>query len=983
MKRCQRSLTESIEVLLSLETRPGKTCKTRELPTFERERSIRLWDAYYMAAAEANVAALRHPELVRILDRVWAYSDFVAQHCIRHPDVMLNLQTSGDVFRAYAANEYRARLAVALSPVQNDQQLFSALRTLRGREMLRIAWRDLAGWAELSETLQELSELADACLVGALDILHAWHCAEFGTPIGSQSKCPQALTIICMGKLGASELNFSSDIDVMYAYPEEGETRGLRVTQSNEEFFNRLAGRLTQALAATTADGFVFRVDTRLRPFGDAGPLALSFDAMEEYYQLHGRDWERYALIKARVLDDVQGPKLLTALHPFIYRRYLDFSAFEALRTMKGMIAQEVERRGLENNVKLGVGGIREIEFIAQAFQLIRGGRQPSLRTTKLLTALEQIGISGYLPTDVIQQLRAAYLFLRRTENRLQAWADQQTHSLPAEDAGRRRLAWSMGFDETESFERALRKHQELVQGHFDLVFAAPQASMPHAENSVFVSAWQQANQVAQASEALRAGGFAAPSETAELLHQLRDSPTYRSLTPQGRERMDNLMPLLLTALKNRPIEVTQRLCRLIEAVARRTAYLALLVEYPMGLSQLIKLCSASPWIAKLLTAYPLLLDELLDSRTLYAPLLRGDLAQEIRQLLQTAGEGDLEQAMERLRQFKQSNVLRVAAADVAAAVPLMRVSDHLTDIAEVVLDKVLQLAWDYLCQRHGPPQCSVDGVSYQPGFAIIGYGKLGGIELGYGSDLDLVFLHDSQGEQQMTAGRKPIDNTVFFTRLGQRIIHLLNAHTPSGVLYEVDMRLRPSGASGLLVSNIESFEDYHINEAWAWEHQALVRARAVAGNSAVIECFNAIRHKALTQERDAQSLRREVNDMRLRMRAELASRQSGFFDLKHDQGGIVDIEFMVQYGVLLLAHNYPQLIRWSDTIRLLESLAETGFFSRGEAQFLADAFRSYRAKIHALTLQEQPHHVDETQFRDVRDKVLLSWHRIMDNPHD
>lgn len=950
------------------------------LPALERQRRQGLWNSYYEAAAEADVAPLRHPELVQVLERVWTYSDFAAQYCIRHPGVIVDLQTTGDLFRGYAENEYRTRLTRVLLPVRDDKALFSALRGLRGREMLRIAWRDLAGWASLSETLQELSNLADACLLGALNVLHDWHCAELGTPIGSNSKQPQALTIIAMGKLGAAELNFSSDIDVIYAYPEEGETVGMRVNQSNEEFFTRLAGRLTQALAAATADGFVFRVDTRLRPFGDAGPLAMSFDATEEYYQAHGRNWERYALIKARVLDVAQGPKLLAALEPFVYRRYLDFGAFEALRQMKGMIAQEVDRRGLENNLKLGAGGIREIEFIAQAFQLIRGGREPALRTTKLLTALEQIGIGGYLPDNAIQQLRAAYVFLRRTENRLQAWADQQTHSLPANAVGRTRLAWSMGFDNSEDFERVLRKHQAHVQRHFDSVFAAPHANISKTEkNDFFVIAWQRATDVAQASDALRAGGFTAASDTAELLRQLRDSVTYRSLTPQGRERMDNLMPLLLSALVNCPLDAIQRLCRLVEAIARRTAYLALLVEYPMGLSQLIKLCSASPWIAKLLTAHPLLLDELLDSRTLYAPLQRTDLAQELQLLLQ-AVEGDLEQAMERLRQFKQSNVLRVAAADVAAVVPLMRVSDHLTEIAEVVLDKVLQLAWDYLCQRHGAPNCKINGQAYEPGFAIIGYGKLGGIELGYGSDLDLVFIHDSHAEQHFTLGKKPIDNVVFFTRLGQRIIHLLTAHMPSGVLYEVDMRLRPSGASGLLVSNAESFDDYQLNEAWTWEHQALVRARAVAGSKAVIERFNAIRHKVLTKKRDAPLLQQEVKEMRLRMRAELGGRHRGFFNIKHDEGGIVDIEFMVQYGVLLLAHQHPQLVRWSDTIRLLQSLDETGFFGPGEASFLADAFRGYRAKIHGLTLQEQPLRVEETLFRDIRDQVLRVWYRIMDN---
>ncbi|MEO7557761.1 MAG: bifunctional [glutamate--ammonia ligase]-adenylyl-L-tyrosine phosphorylase/[glutamate--ammonia-ligase] adenylyltransferase, partial [Gammaproteobacteria bacterium] len=873
--------------------------------------------------------------------------------------------------------------------------LAAALRQIRTREMLRIAWRDLAGWAGLDETLADLSALAAACIDSALDKLHTWQSQELGVP-KSAAGIAQSLVVIGMGKLGARELNFSSDIDLIFAYPEDGETQGKKRRLTNEEYFVRLAQRLGNALAAHTADGFVYRVDTRLRPFGDSGPLALSFAAMEEYYQNHGREWERYALIKARAVagDIVQGGRLLNSLLPFVYRRYLDFGVFESLRGMKEMIVRETQRRGLRDNIKLGPGGIREIEFIGQLFQLIRGGRDAHLQEPGILRVLGYLGQAQHLAVHVAQELSDAYIFLRRAENRLQEFADEQTHALPADDLEQTRLALSMNYPDWDAFRHALEQHMECVHTHFEQIFAAPQLeSQSNPRQSAggdLTALWQGVMDEAQADKLLVARGFDDAGEALRLLNQLRQGYHYRALSERGRRRMDSLMPLLLAEVSRaeQPAATLMRVVNLIETIAQRTAYLALLAENPLALAQLVKLCAASPWISALLTRHPLLLDELLDARSLYTPLDRAGLESELRQNLLRIPQDDLEQQMEALRHFKQVHVLRVAAADTAGVMPLMIVSDHLTALAELILQQVLSLAWRHLTARHGAPGCTINGQPYRPGFAIVAYGKLGGIELGYGSDLDVVFLHDSTGERQRTAGPKSIDNAVFFARLGQRIIHILNAHTPAGVLYEIDMRLRPSGASGLLVSSLESFADYQQTQAWTWEHQAWVRARVVAeqGANSIAARFEQLRRTTLQRVRDEAALRAEVHDMRERMRAAKRTCKPGSFDLKQDPGGIVDIEFMVQYGALLWAHDQPALLTFTDNIRLLQGFAATGRMSVADVQLLSDAYRVYRAAAHRCALQDEPICAGEDEFRDYRDGViriwqdLLEWEKLHDN---
>ena len=945
-----------------------------QLPEETRAPLRERWEAWQQVRTAQQLPPL--PEnIVASLPQVWVCSEFVARNSIREPQLLNELVASGDLCRPYSPQGYVERLSGVLADVADEAALMLRLRNFRRREMVRIAWRDLAGWADLDETMRELSWLADACIGHSLELLHRWLCAELGTPHSTAGE-PQSLIVLGMGKLGAHELNFSSDIDLIFTYPEAGETVGGSRPLSNERYFIRLGQALIRVLNEPTAAGFVFRVDMRLRPFGDSSPLVSSFDELENYYQIHGREWERYAMIKARVVagDAEAGARLMTLLRPFVYRRYLDYGAFSSLRGMKRLIESEVRRKGMENNIKLGAGGIREIEFIGQAFQLIRGGREPALQERRILTVLQLLQQGNLLPEYVVQQLTDAYLFLRRTEHRLQEYADQQTHKLPEDETGRMRLAFSMGFDGWELFKAELDAHRSNVQEHFEQVFAAPQTRHAESDELDLSGVWQQELEPERSLQALSAAGYEQPEAVLHQLDALYNGRRYQTLSDNGKQLMDRLIPLLLgvAGQMEQPDAALGRVLQLLEQILQRSAYLSLLVENPMALSQLVKLCAASPWITRQLTRYPVLLDELLDPRVLYTPPGRDELEAEIRQRLLPVAQDDLERQMELLRHFRHSNVLRVAAADVADAIPLMVVSDHLTDIAEVVLEHTLDLAWNHLVERHGAPSCSGDG----KGFAIIAYGKLGGIELSYGSDLDLVFIHDEKAGD--TGGPRPVAGAVFYARLAQRIIHILATRTAAGMLYEVDTRLRPSGASGLLVSSFEAFARYQQEKAWTWEHQALVRARIVAGSESLGQRFCRLRRQVLSRPRDETVLRKEVAEMRSKMVETHSGGDRTLFHLKQDPGGITDIEFMVQYAVLAWAQQYPELLDYTDNIRILERLSGAGLLTWQEAGLLGDAYRAYRARLHRLVLQEAAPAVDSAEFTAYRQGVNRLWKKLI-----
>ena len=954
------------------------------------------WTAFYQAVQEKHLSWPHSSQATEILKTAFALSLFVARTAVRKPGMTIALVTSGDLTRGYSRDDWplRARNGMISQPSADGDHYQTQLsegdfqkhlRMFRQREMLRIAVRDLAGLADLDATMLDLSNLADTCIQQALNFIYNRQGPVWGTPQDPDGR-PQQLVVLGMGKLGAYELNFSSDVDLMFAYAHDGHTQGGAKNTTNEDFFIRLSRKLMQMIGATTEDGFVFRVDARLRPFGDSGPLALSFSRMEDYYQTHGRQWERYALIKARVVagDFAGGRKLLDDLKPFVFRRYLDYNAFESLRDMKQRIAVEVRTKGLQDNIKLGPGGIREVEFFGQMFQLLRGGVQPELQARDIQSVLKHLVGKKYIPPQTGTDLVQAYIFLRRTENRIQAYMDQQAHSLPQNPDEQQSLAVAMGFDGWPAFTDALDLHRQKVHHHFKALLeggdhTAGDTTGDKALTGELEAVWQNVIDPVQAETILKAAGFADPGDVLRLVTALREDSALRPMSAMGRARLSKIMPLLLQAAAKADDsrQVLLRLFALLKSICRRTAYLSLLCEYPATLAHLVRLFEASPWIADLLSRHPVLLDELLDPRTLYSPPHRSELVRELQALMAGIPEDDFEHQIEALRIFKQTNILRVAASDITNVLPLMEVSDHLSDIAEVVLNEVVSLSWRHLAAKHGSPACLLNDKLCGQGFAVVAYGKLGGLELGYRSDLDLVFLH-AAAPGQTRGGPRPIENALFFARLGQRVLHILSTHTPAGVLYETDMRLRPSGDSGMLVSHIEGFGDYQRNDAWTWEHQALIRARAIAGDEQLRRRFELIRREILSRPREAGPLRRDVAEMRQKLRRARNSDAAGTFDIKEDPGGIMDIEFLVQYLILLHAHRYPEITQWTDNVRQLQALTRQGIIDQQTAFGLRRAYLILRATGHRLNLRGLPAQTEKERFEGITALVKTCWDKFL-----
>ncbi len=913
------------------------------------------------------------PEFNAAIVKVWCASQFVAESCRRSPDLLVDLVNSGDLSAIYDDHCYADKLA--RMRIDSEAGLMQELRRFRRREMVRIAWRDLAGWAPLSETLADLSWLADACIQYALAFLYQQACEKRGTPLLSDGS-PQQIIVLGMGKLGAYELNYSSDIDLIFAYAENGVLPDRKET-SYSEFFTRLCQSLVKVLDETTVDGFVFRTDIRLRPFGDSGPIIMTFDGMENYYLTQAREWERYAMIKARQVagDFKTGAQLMAMLKSFVYRRYLDYGAFEELRSLKAQITQELRRKDRMENIKLGPGGIREIEFIGQAFQLIRGGNEKRLQTRGILDVLRILGELKLLTPNDAGQLKQSYCFLRKVENHIQQYQDRQTHDLPTDASARQTLAYSLDYPGWNSFKSRLDTVRAQVHAVFDQVFSL---SRQDRKDQYSQQIWTCAADDEELLANLSAFGFQQTDDSLAAIKHFKKAAPIRRMTSKGAKVLDRLMPQLIEALQqiDNPDETLKRMLGLFEAVAGRNVYLSLLAENPDALAQLLRLSSASPWICDYLSRYPILFDELLDTRTLFEPLKKKDLDEQLTILLANIEVQDLEQLMIVLRQFKHTNVLRVAAADIMGAIPVMVVSDYLTCIAEIIVAHVLDRAWLMLTEKHGKPP---DGNNKDKGFAVLGFGKLGGIELGYGSDLDLVFLYDCKDGNALTDGAKPISCSQFYGRLGLKVRHILDTKLLSGVLYEVDMRLRPSGDSGLLVTHINVYEDYLKNQAWTWEHQALVRGRFIAGDLRLKAQYEAIRRRILSLPRDAALLKTEVREMREKMRNALATKESNEFDLKQSKGGIADIEFIVQSSVLARAAKNDALTIYTDNVRLLEGLQEDGFMSKTESETLKAAYCTYRDYGHKLVLQGARAVINEAEVAELRVLVEKIWHDFME----
>lgn len=923
----------------------------------------------------------------------FSLSEFIFEQCIKHPSWLIDLLIEKQLFAEQI--DYQNKLAQLLAEVDNETVLHQTLRQFRNFHMLRIAWRDLLNMQSIEDSLTQVSGLAHQLIIQTNSWLFQSLQPRFGIPQGEFG--PQPMLILGMGKLGGGELNFSSDIDLIFTYPAQGMTTGGKKTIENQQFFTKLAQKIITALDQMTADGQVYRVDMRLRPFGDSGPLVMHFDAMEDYYQEQGRDWERYAMLKASILNAPSHytQQLSDILQPFIYRRYLDFSAIESLRSMKSMIEQEVRRRGLTNNIKLGKGGIREAEFVVQSLQLINGGREPSLKVQSLQLALAELVNLQILPAQSSTDLQQSYLWLRKIEHCLQQFADKQTQVLPDNDTDQKRLLHVLGITNYQNFTQLLTQQCDLIHQQFSLLVKeepALQDDVADEQQQGAKDLWQLQLDATETQSILNhwhladevfANGMPIGENVHQQINVFKQNLTTQRIGQRGLTILNNLMPVLihniLSSSAKDHAELLRRILTVLHAILGRTAYLQLLFENQGALFQLVKLCTASPWVTEQIARFPLLLDELLNPTSLYQPVAFNQYADELRQALLRVEPEDLELQIETLRQFKLSQQLKIAACDISHALPVMQVSDHLTHLAEAIIVQVVDIAWQQIVSKHGVPVCENQGPKHMQnkGFAVLGFGKLGGWELGYGSDLDLVFLHNCDG-QQPTNGKKPIGATGFYIKLAQRILHIFTIKTGLGLLYDVDMRLRPSGNAGLLVCHVDGFATYEIENAWTWEHQALGRARFITGSSELQERFNAVRLTVLEKPRAKLELASEVVSMREKMRAHLAKGDANNIDLKQDAGGIADIEFIVQF--MLLAHtcSYPSLAKWPDNVRLLADLATLSLITKSEADILSQAYLEYRNYAHRLALQNATLVSINTSLVDHQTKVKAIWQKYL-----
>jgi glutamate-ammonia-ligase adenylyltransferase len=915
-------------------------------------------------------------ELDADIKRVAQQSEFFANYMSKPEGEAL--RDSGDLL--VRRNQFSIELASDCSVIELD----SSLRNIRNREMTRIIFRDQTRRADLVETTRDLSWLADECLETALQYHYAHLSQSWGVPTNSAGD-PQQLCVLALGKLGANELNLSSDIDLVFLYDESGE---LPSSRTYHEFFIRLSQSLIKSLDETGPNGFVFRVDMRLRPYGESGALVMSRSAMEKYFVEQGREWERYAFIKARSAagDVALGESFISWLQPFVFRKHIDYGAIESLRDMKQLINHEVKRQSLEEDVKLGAGGIREVEFIAQAQQLIWGGHRPELRQRRLLEVLDELEAEEYFPDGEVASLRAAYIFLRNTEHGIQAEKDQQTQRLPADSLGQSRLAAVMGYEEYGEFLVDLSAHR----GRVSQIFAGLMNTSESEREDLLEGdllwhhIWQEPDSEI-AMEHISKSGFVDSSRVLDLIRGLQTDTG--DLQEIADNRLSTLMPVLLRLVgrEEQPDVTLERCFEVIDSILRRSIYLVFLNENLDALQRMIRLLSISSYVASQIAKYPILLYELTDWQVEQGLESKAALLARLDEGLNQHATSDLEARMDTLRAFKHSVVLKVAMLELLDLQPTMKASDQLTAIAEVVLQRSVDLAADYLVERHGYPGKESDEPD-EINFVVIAYGKLGGYELGYGSDLDVVFIHGGDTAHH-TVGEKSIHNNVFYNRLGQRVVHIITSFTRFGTLYDLDLRLRPDGNSGPLVPSLAGYQKYLLQSAWTWEVQALVRARYVAGSMELGDEFGRIRRSVLAQPRDSAQLRLDVVEMREKMRAHLdADTQpadaaevllSGF-NLKQGEGAIVDIEFLVQFLVLRYSASIPALTEWTDKVRLLDSLARHGLIEAEQAALLQEAYVAYRAGVHFERLGGELGSYE--RFEAYRERVVRIWRQYLDS---
>ena len=880
---------------------------------------------------------------------------------------------------------FNAVIGEYLTSVNDENSLLKALRECRHLLLCCITYRDFILDQPIAHSLIQVSALADSLILNAYEWHYQSFCERYGAPMGSHG--PMPMCILGMGKLGGRELNFSSDIDLIFAYAEKGQTSGGKKSIEHQQFFTKLAQKLIHTLDTTTADGFVYRVDMRLRPFGESGPLVANFSALEDYYQDQGREWERYAMLKARVINDntPYSHQLKALLKPFVYRRYVDFTALDSLRSMKQLIEKEVRRKQLKNNIKLGAGGIREIEFFVQSMQLIHAGKHRLLQTQSLHSAVTGLVECDLLDNDEATTLLNDYYFLRKVEHCLQQFDDAQTQTLPGSDDLQTTLAVLMQFSDWDSFYSEINRCLDSVNQRFVGLIASPEDTRDNTDPLFVIcdDLWSVSSDEKSWLTALEEDYQA--EHILELRNQtetLRQQILRLPIGQKGATSLNLLMPSFLADVvrKTLPPSSIANIAPIITSIVGRTAYLDLLRENQQARAQLLTLTAKSEWISAQIARFPLLLDELLSPSYLEQQLtdfasIYNDLAQQLQQTMLRVDPDDLEAMMNVWRQFKLSQQLIIAAADVSKTLPTNRVSDHLTALAEVILNSVTRSAWRDMVKRYGYPNGKTDD---DTGFAIIAYGKFGGFEMGYGSDLDIVCLHNTEKTIQ-TNGPKQVSASQFYAKLVQRIMHLMSTSMQLGKVYEIDLRLRPNGNSGLLASHINSFSDYQTHEAWTWEHQALVRARPVWGDVTLSQQFNDIRTKQLCRARDLSQLKQDVIDMRHKMREHLLKTSPNFIDLKQAVGGITDIEFLAQFWVLGYAEQFPELVDWPDNLRILDSVEIAGLIEPETKQKLQLAYLKMRQSIHESSLHDSPMSPDSEELLDLRTTVQAVWETVFD----
>lgn len=915
--------------------------------TLLQERRARLQDAHPHA-----FSALLAGPVGPCLDRLLAASDYAFEQLCKRPALMAELLQPEPLPTLAGLDEPAA---------------MAALRRYRHAESVRQIARDVAGIDPVQATVAASAQLADRCCQMALDHAMATLVARHGQP-RSRDGVPQQLVVFGLGKQGGSELNFSSDIDLVFAYPEGGETDGARALD-NESFFIRLGQSLIRLLGEVTVDGFVYRVDMRLRPFGNSGRLTLSFAAMEHYFQREGRDWERYAWIKARpIAGDIDaGEAFLRVLRPFIYRRYFDYTAYEGLREMKAMIEAEVQRRELAEHLKLGPGGIREIEFMVQLQQLVRGGREPALRARGLEPALAALRESSHIEAARADALLDAYRLLRHIENRLQMLREAQAHELPEHPLERLRLARGLGHSGYAELLAALNAQRAIVRDAFEEVFESGRSESSTPRAGLLLDYWRQIDRDPPIA-LLREAGFAQAEDAQQRLLQFARSPVRAQLSARARARLDRLVPELLDALPGRPQpqKLLERVLHFLHAVLRRSSYLALLDESAPARERLLDTFVASTWMAERLSAHPLLLDDLLDTRSQGAPESLAAIEAELRQGLVEVPLDDPERLLPALNEFRQSVAFRIARATLFGGQAARDSARQLAWLAEAIVALLLERAETEVIATHGRLPDS--------GLALLGFGSFGALELGFNSDLDLVFLYRAR-EGAESDGARPLDAARYYQRVVQKLLSWLGTPTTGGRLYEVDLRLRPDGSKGLLISTLASFEAYQHERAWLWEKQALVRARHVCGDAQVGAGFERVRAEVLAEPRALGEVLHEVAAMRRRMREALDRSRSGDFDLKQGEGGLVDLEFLLQAGVLALGASHTALTTGRESAELIERCAEAGWFDQDTAQALASAHAELLALGLACTLDGRPRLVAESKAPDAaRAAIHQAW---------